>query len=297
MISFKRVELEDRDKMNEYLHRQFNRSCEDTFANIFLWSRYYEAEYAIVANTMVVKTGSGEDTSFAFPMGYRDDVKAALDVLMVECDETGLEFQMHCITEEEFGDVEKWYPDTFQIQYIREDADYVYEREKLANLSGKKYHGKKNHVNKFKNLFPDWSYERITDENMEDCFQMAMNWRKDNEVEEEEEKTAEMGVTMNALRLYKELDLTGGLLRVKGKVVAFTLGEPVSEDTFVVHIEKADTNYHGAYTMINQQFVIHETEGYQYINREEDTGAEGLRQAKLSYRPVFMVEKGYVTKK
>ena len=91
--------------------------------------------------------------------------------------------------------------------------------------------------------------------------------------------------------------LRGGVLRVHGEIVAFTVGEPVSEDTFVVHIEKAFAEVPGAYTMINQQFVEHECMDYQYINREEDTGAEGLRKAKLSYRPVFMVEKGRVTEK
>lgn len=99
---------------------------------------------------------------------------------------------------------------------------------------------------------------------------------------------------MNALRLFEELELRGGVLRVDGKVVAFTLGEPVCSDTFVVHIEKAFAEVEGAYSMINQQFVEHECRDFLYVNREEDTGAEGLRKAKLSYRPVFLVEKGNV---
>ena len=94
-----------------------------------------------------------------------------------------------------------------------------------------------------------------------------------------------------------ELDLTGGVLRVDGEVVAFTMGEPICSDTFVVHIEKAFANVDGAYAMINQQFVEHECMNYTYVNSEEDTGAEGLRKAKLSYRPVFLVEKGIVTEK
>lgn len=99
------------------------------------------------------------------------------------------------------------------------------------------------------------------------------------------------------LRLFEELHLTGGVLRIDGKVVAFTIGEPICEDTYVVHIEKAYADVQGAYTMINQQFVEHECMNYKYVNREDDTGAEGLRKAKLSYRPAFMVEKGDVTEK
>ena len=178
-----------------------------------------------------------------------------------------------------------------------QQGDYVYESEKLATLSGKKLHGKRNHINKFKQVNEDWSYEKITKENIEECFQMALQWRIENGCEADEEKNAEMCVTLNSLRLYEELELTGGLLRVNGKVVAFTLGEEVSDDTFVVHIEKAFAEIQGAYPMINQQFVEHECMKYKYINREEDTGAEGLRKAKLSYRPVFLVEKGTVTKR
>ena len=106
-----------------------------------------------------------------------------------------------------------------------------------------------------------------------------------------------MCVTLNSLRLFKELELTGGILRVDGQIVAFTIGEPICSDTFVVHIEKAFPDVQGAYTMINQQFVEHECMDYKYVNREEDTGDEGLRKAKRSYRPVFMVEKGVVTEK
>ena len=97
--------------------------------------------------------------------------------------------------------------------------------------------------------------------------------------------------------MLEELELIGGILRVEGEVVAFTIGEPISDDTFVVHIEKAYAEIQGAYPMINQQFVEHECLKYKYVNREEDTGAEGLRKAKLSYQPVFLVEKGNVKEK
>ena len=138
----------------------------------------------------------------------------------------------------------------------------------------------------------------ITDENVEECFQMALKWRNLNGCEDDEEKNSEMCVTLNSLRLYKELNLIGGLLRVGDEIVAFTIGEAVNDDTFVVHIEKAYADIEGAYTMINQQFVEHEIAGkYKYTNREDDVGEEGLRKAKLSYKPVFMVEKGVVTLK
>ena len=137
----------------------------------------------------------------------------------------------------------------------------------------------------------------MREDNLEECFQMALKWRNENGCDEDHDKNAEMCVTLNSLRLFKELELTGGILRIDGEIVAFTMGEPISEDTFVVHIEKAFADIQGAYPMINQQFVEHECAAYKYINREEDTGAEGLRKAKLSYRPAFLVEKGIVKEK
>ena len=296
MISFKKPELEDRERINEYIHRQHTRSCDYTFANIYLWSRHYKVDYAIV-NDMAVFRNRDSRHSFAFPMGEEDKLKGTIEALMEYCGELELPFQMHIVTEEQFALLEKYFPGEFEIQYDRDGADYVYEAEKLANLSGKKYHGKKNHVNKFQRTYPDWSYESITDDNVEECFQMALQWRRMNGCEDDVEKNAEMCVTLNSLRLMKELKLRGGLLRAGGRIVAFSIGEPLNEDTLVVHIEKAFADVPGAYPMINQQFVLHEAKGFTYVNREEDTGAEGLRKAKLSYHPVFMVEKGIVRRK
>ena len=126
---------------------------------------------------------------------------------------------------------------------------------------------------------------------------MALKWRNKNGCEDDPEKNAEMCVTLNSLRLYKELGLKGGVLKVDQRIVAFTVGEQLCDDTFVVHIEKAFADVEGAYPMINQQFVQHECADYTYVNREEDTGAEGLRKAKLSYRPAFLEEKGTVKEK
>jgi len=290
-IEFCKITLETQELIRHYLGMQKTRSCEMTFANIYLWSRFYKVDYAVIENTLVFR-GTDEELFFDYPLGKPEDVKKALEVLMHYCEELGKDFILGSVTKEKYAALEEMYPGKFEIEYDRDYADYVYETEKLANLSGKKYHGKKNHINKFKKLYPDWSYEPITDENVEECFQMALAWRRLNGCEEDEEKNAEMCVTLNSLRLFKELKLRGGLLRAAGEVVAFSVGEPVCDDTMVVHVEKAFSAVEGAYPMINQQFVLHETEGYTYVNREEDLGEEGLRRAKLSYHPAFMVEKG-----
>lgn len=297
-IQFKRAELEDKEIISKYFKHHTSRSCERTFVNVFLWSRQYPVKWAVIEKALVFKSEDETHLSFAFPAGEDEHVKKAIEVMRRYSKERGYPFTMYNLTPDNFEKLEMWYPGEFEIEYDRDYADYVYESEKLATLSGKKLHGKRNHINKFKALYEDrWSYETMTKENLEECFQMALKWRNENGCEEDEEKNAEMCVTLNSLRLFEELELTGGVLKIDGEVAAFTLGEPICSDTFVVHIEKAFAGIQGAYPMINQQFVEHECMDYKYINREEDTGAEGLRKAKLSYRPVFLVEKGKVKEK
>lgn len=211
---------------------------------------------------------------------------------MDDCKEKKIPFVLHGVThemEEEFREI---FGDIYEIEYDRDISEYIYDREKLATLSGKKLHGKRNHINRFKENH-EWSYEPLSDENQLEVLAMLMEWKMQNCDPEDIEKHDEICVSKNCVINYKELGLVGGVLRAEGKVVGFSIGERASnEDTFIVHIEKAFADIQGAYPMINQQFVIHEMEGFKYVNREDDAGEEGLRKSKLSYRPVFMVDKG-----
>lgn len=294
-FQWKKIELSDKELIQGFYKREQSRSCEYTFGNNFLWQPHYPICFCVIEG-MLVFFMEGENPSISFPIGG-GDLKKVIELFQTYFEELGKPFQMHLVTSTQFEQLEALFPGRYTIAYDRDAADYVYESEKLITLSGKKLHGKRNHINKFKELNPDWSYEKITDENTDECVEMAKEWRILNGCEEDSEKEAEFCVTLNALKYRKELGLVGGLIRAGGRVVAFSLGEEVSQDTFVVHIEKAFADVQGAYPVINQQFVANEAAGYTYINREEDTGAEGLRKAKLSYRPVFMQEKGIVREK
>lgn len=293
---FKRTELEDKELITSYFEKAPSKSCERTFANVLLWSRHYPVKWTVIEDALVFKSEDETHLAFAYPAGEPEQVKKALEVMEQYSKERGYAFQLYSVTTEMFEQLNTWYPGEFQIEYQRDEADYIYEQEKLATLSGKKLHAKRNHINKFQATYENWSYEPLSEENLEECFQLALKWRNLNGCEEDEEKNAELCVTCNSLRLFRELELTGGVLRVDGEIVAFTIGEALDQDTFVVHIEKAYADVEGAYTMINQQFVQHACQDYRYVNREDDAGMEGLRKAKLSYRPAFLVEKGIVTR-
>lgn len=291
-INFKRPQLTDREIITHYFRTYPSRSCDRTFVNVYLWARFYHAGWALVEDTLVFQDILNGKWSYSYPAGEKENVRKALLTLEKYAEEHDHELLLHGVTKEFEAELEEMFPGKFEVEYDRDVADYVYECEKLATLSGKKLHSKRNHVNKFKITNPDWGYEPLTRENQEECFQMALEWRRENGCNDDPEKNDEMCVALNSLRLFEELGAVGGILRVNGRIVAFSIGEPVNEDTFVVHIEKALSDIEGAYTMINQQFVQNACMDYQYINREDDAGVEGLRKAKLSYKPAFLVEKG-----
>ena len=166
----------------------------------------------------------------------------------------------------------------------------VLARQDLAELKGKHYQPKRNHVNKFRKEYR-YNYEPLTPDLIPVCLQFESEWcMKHGYIENENIRNERRALTY-ALHHFEELDLTGAVISVDGKIAAFTFGAPISHNTFGVHYEKADINIDGIYSAINQEFASHLPEQYIYLNREEDLGIPGLRQAKLSYHPVLLLEK------
>jgi hypothetical protein len=286
-IAFQKPTIEDKQKLEPYFKSVHEMNCEFTFANMFLWSGHYGGEYAIVDDMLVIRAGEGKEKSYAYPLGTHD-VKPIIEKLIRDCEEIGIPFRMHSITNSMKDNLEQLFPGQFEYVPDRDNFDYIYRSEDLINLKGKKYHGKRNHINQFMER-NNWSYEPITKENMDDCIHMAEEWCIQNGCDDEG-RLAEFCVIKNSFRYFDILGLVGGVLRVDGKVVAFTIGEEINDDVFVVHIEKAYADVNGAYPMINREFITREASQYTYINREEDLGIEGLRKAKLSYKPAILLE-------
>lgn len=289
--------MENMDILQGYLRYNKYYGCELTAANNILWSKYYDTSFAIVEDMLsYCKVCDGKPVMFTFPIG-RHDPKIAFDRICEEFQLNDLEFNMYMVHPEMFKLIDEWYPGKYKIVYDRDSADYLYEHKTLAELKGKKLHGKRNHINRFEENYPDYEYEVIDESNFEECIAMAYQWERDNNPDGSKDKRYERDIIEKALKHRELLGLVGGLIRVEGKVIAFTLGEPINEKCFVVHFEKAYADIQGAYPMINREFVRRQLVGYKYINREEDLGLPGLRHAKTSYQPVRLVEKGLVTLK
>lgn len=224
-----------------------------------------------------------------FPVGSGDPAKV-IKTLAADDGERGGQTVIRGILEEKKSWMEEVFPGLFEFEESRKEWDYLYPVEKLSKLAGQKYHGKRNHIARFQSG-GDWSYESMRAENIPECRAMYEEWLAQNRERLDDSLEQERYVVEGSFRWFKELELQGGVLRQQGRVVAFCIGEPLTEDTYIVHVEKAYPQIPGAYPMINWQFVQHGMEGFTFVNREDDLGLEGLRRAKLSYRPDPLLKK------
>lgn len=284
MDKFKKVEISDRAWVQEILKNCTCPSLEYNFTTLFIWGDIYNTKIREYKGNLLVK--SGDKNSFLFPAG--SDVKSAVDFIL-ENSVGKVKFFGVCESGVEF--LKKHYPSKFEFSENRDMSDYIYTKESLAELKGKKLSSKRNHINRFVENNPDWSFEKINEENIELVKKMHDEWRDTMDMEEKSGLYEEGVAVKKALEYYNELELSGGLIKANGRVIAFSIGDRLNDKCFLVHIEKAFHDIQGAYPMINKQFVINCCSDYELINREEDAGNEGLRKAKLSYNPYIILKK------
>lgn len=290
-LLFSGLTYETRDWVTKKLAEDDRALCEYTFASNYAWSPYYKLRLARLGESGIFRYMGETHDLYSFPFGgSEEDKRALLEQVMEHCGKNKETLEMAPLTKEDHDCLYRWYPGQFLMASNRDMSDYIYEREKLVKLPGKKYHGKRNHIARFMDS-DDWNYEEITDANRADAKAMMDEWKANRADVWNVELEREFGAMTTALLEMERLGLVGGLLRKAGRVVALAIGEPLNSDTFVVHYEKAFADVQGAYPMINQQFAEHAAEGFTYIDREEDTGDPGLRKAKLSYQPCRLAEK------
>lgn len=298
-LNFQRIEITDKARAEECLRKSAFRGSEYSFGNNFVWRNFYNVEVCFFDEFYFTKQESGNDIRFVYPAGTENtnnQVKRAVELIIDYAKKNNLPIRIYA-NKEISAKIAEIFPDAV-LRLERDYCDYIYLAEELEELKGKKFHSKRNHLNRF--YENDWSFEPLDSSNLSECIEMNRLWRKENiddtkPDENTQSKLSELRIVECSMKHYKELGYVGGVLRVNGEVQAFTFGEPSAENCFVVHVEKALRKYQGAYTAINREFVKYLGKKYKYINREDDTGSEGLRKAKLSYNPVFLEEKYEVT--
>lgn len=297
-ISFKPITINDKDIITSFTIPSNYRNCDYSFANICSWRFLYNSEYAVIDGNLLIRFWIEDKTRVAYmtPIGT-GDLKQSISLLEADSLAHGHPLCMLGVTPDAKETLEKVIPGGFYYLPERDYFDYIYLREDLANLKGKKYQSKRNHINNFNKQY-NYRYMPINPKLVPECLELESKWYKTNRTDEDEEELNDERRSMTyALTHFKELGLIGGAICVDHQIVAFSFGAPINHNTFGVHVEKADVNYDGAYAVINKEFASHLPEEYQYVNREEDLGIPGLRQAKLSYNPVILLEKCAAIKK
>ena len=262
--------------------------CEYCFGNIFMWSDIYENKI-YNDNGIFVSADFTDEPVFCYPIGDGDK-KATIQKLIEFSKGLGVSLEFFGMTEKDRDELQFLFPKQFEITEERDYFDYLYTSESLAQLAGRKLASKRNHISYFEKTF-DWKYEPITKENIHKCELLNEHWERLNREKNPEEIGDEHLAIKKALANFFDLGLEGGILTIENEIVAFTFGEKLNDNTFCTHVEKAYGNIRGAYQMINREFARQLKDRFEYINREDDTGSEGLRRAKLSYHPHRLIIK------
>lgn len=310
MIRFRTLTEHDRNLVQSCTFGSDRRGCDITFANLIGWQFLFNTQIAEVESYLVLRLHFFGDLAYMMPaakprlledgsMGVKPcdacDIKV-IKALMEDAASLGRPFMMTGVSRRVADLLEVEMPGVFTFDPNRDYCDYIYTREKLESLAGKKLQSKRNHVNKFMKLYPDWAYKPLTKDMLPACKELVERWKAGKDAGEPmDSQSMELRAVTRCFNRWDALGLCGGTLWVGDQLVAFTYGCAVTHDTFDVCVEKADVNYEGAFTMINREFVRHLPPQFVYINREEDMGEEGLRKAKTSYHPDILLEKIVVT--
>ena len=306
-LIFKEIELSDSKWIRELFSAPDFNSEDYNFTFQFLWKNTFKSKIARMGDLALVQYNMNGRKSYLMPVGRADEHQVA-DIISSMLNDSSLlgddgRLVFYGVLPSQMDFLERYFGGRFTSEVSRMGADYIYDAQTLKTLSGKKYQAKRNFANGFRRLY-NWKFEPITEENLAECLQMNDEWCRRNGCGQDFWKNNEFCAVRVALNNYKALDLDGGLLRVDGNVVAFTIGERTSSDTLLVHIEKALTEYRGAYQAMSQEFlgymdgvlrqrenIPEGTPAFTLVNREDDSGDENLRKAKMEYHPIEIKEK------
>jgi hypothetical protein len=287
---FKPIELGDRYIFRDILKQYRPEASEWTFTNLFIWRSYYNYKWSMYKDWLLVV--GRDDVNFTYalqPVGPPSREKIVLMLLEWLRGENHMlkpriERADGRLAEELIG------AKGIEITEAREHFDYIYLRKELANLAGNKYRSKRNHINQLLRKY-QISYEALDEAHVLECIGIQEKWCRLRRCEEDLNLMGEWDAVRDVLAHYDILSLKGAVIKIEGKVTAFTVGEMLNDDISVVHIEKADPEVPGLYQIINKQFCEKSMQGAVYVNREQDLGLPGLRKAKMSYWPDHFVKK------
>lgn len=292
MEYFKNIDLNDRYLFEKYLCKINNKSYEYSFTTLYLWKDFCKIEYSIINNCLILKKETQNGEFFMMPLGYEKDKLNNLIFTLKKLSTNNNIYLFGDIEDNFINDLQNYTDLSFKITQDRDNFEYIYSTDKLLNLSGEKYHKKKNHYNSFINSY-NYTIKSINDEkSILDCLNLLKKWHKNKNILCEELLCETKEIT-NLLYNLDFLNLKTIAVYVNNNLAGFSIGE-ILNDTAIIHIERCDIKYKGIYAFINREFINKEFRSTKYINREEDCGYPGLRKSKLSYHPIYFLKKSLI---
>lgn len=279
-MNWKKLTIDSRDEIQEFLKNKFETS-DMNFTNLFLWSFSENIQYAVNEEILYIKGFYEGDEYYFSPVSKVDNEESIVAAIEKIKEKDG---RIVFIPEK----YAEFLRADFEIKEERDSFDYIYLQEDLAELKGRKFSSKKNKVNKFKKTY-NFTYEKISKDNIEDIRVFQREW-SENRKGDSIIVSETMGIE-EILNNYERLELRGGIIKVDGKIVAYAIGEKLTDSMGVIHIEKGIFDYQGSYQMINMYVTKEEFSDVEFLNREDDFGSIGLREAKLSYQPIKFIKK------
>ena len=291
-MNFRPIDVSMKTMVESYTKPWKLKCSEYTFTNLLIWGAEDKIKLAEENDVLFFLLDYGEEDRLMFAPLTRSpesDYRRALDTAAEFCLAGGIVPEFRAIS----GPIKDAFARCpgYSLAEDRDNFDYIYRMEDLRDLSGKKLHAKRNHINQFMAQYgQSYEYVRLNSDLLGECMALYNEWLQAKDAADPD-AVGEYIAIRTLITHMDALGVVGAGIRVDGKLKAYTMGERIDGETAVVHIEKADTDIPGLFTVINNLFVKNEFADMKFINREEDMGLEGLRRAKLSYNPVMLIEK------
>ncbi len=293
MLDFSEITLKDKLYFDSLLKLYNPEISELTFTNLYMWRNIYKFRFTEICGLLCIVSAPEKGEPFAFmPIGrlQKDTFIEAFDCLKKYFSNNNWQLIFKRVPESELAYFTGYEEVVKEVAFDDDNSDYVYLTSDLIQLKGKKFDGKRNHINRFKRQY-DYDYVVLDESHIDECLRITLEWCAERDCDSHWELYSEKMANIELLDNFKALGCKGALIRVNGRFEAFTAGDMLNKDTAVIHIEKANSKLNGLYTFINQQFCENEWKHTNYINREQDLGLYGLKKAKMSYNPVKMSKK------
>ncbi len=288
-LSFHPITMADQAQMTKFYADHPAQEAQYAFAANFVWRKVYEIQVCYLPNAMLLSFQEGSVRRFRCPLAAdQSSFEKAMQELFDFCKMQKIPCLLGGVGQREADRLMRMLPpERLLLEAPEAQKEYLYERQTLVDLPGKKLHPKRTNLRRF--LEGNWAYNPMTIDLISACKQMHRAWCLANDCHNNPDQCAETAATMEAFDHFEQLGLLGGVLTLNGQVVAYAMGEQLGGDTFAVHFEKALPQVTGAYAAINQMFCANGMQDATFVNREEDAGVEGLRRAKRSYQPIKLL--------